>query len=174
MVQLQDSILECLHCHTLSSMLSDRTSEVHRVWILSCSSSRVGTWFITWLIFPTFWLSSPIFYTTFCTWLGLSHLSIVGIPRCAHPIELMGIHFLRCAHNNEHIKAHGVIHDTFAPLHEMLVSMWDENNYMHFFQPHSTPLVNESTLCSPNMIFAPWSTLLLSTHCKWIYFPSLA
>jgi hypothetical protein len=35
----------------------------------------------------------------------------------------------------------------------MLVFTWDENNYMHFFQPHSTPLVDESTLCLPKMTF---------------------
>jgi hypothetical protein len=40
-------------------------------------------------------------------------------------------------------------------LHEMLVSTWDENNYMHFLQPHSTPFINESTLCLPKMTFAP-------------------
>jgi hypothetical protein len=30
---------------------------------------------------------------------------------------------------------------------EMLVSTWDENNYMHFFQPHSTPFIDELTFC---------------------------
>jgi hypothetical protein len=33
------------------------------------------------------------------------------------------------------------------PLREMLVSMWDENKYMCFFQPHSTFFVNKLTLC---------------------------
>jgi len=60
------------------------------------------------------------------------------------------------------------------PLHEMLVFMWDKNNYMDFLQPHATPLVDESTLCSPKMIFAPWPTLSLTTHCKQIYFPDFA
>jgi hypothetical protein len=40
------------------------------------------------------------------------------------------------------------------PSHEMLVSTWDKNNYMHFLQPRSTPLVNKSTLCLPKMAFA--------------------
>jgi hypothetical protein len=31
------------------------------------------------------------------------------------------------------------------PLHEMLTSMWDENNDMRFLQPHSTLLVNKLT-----------------------------
>jgi hypothetical protein len=34
-------------------------------------------------------------------------------------------------------------------LGEMLVSIWDENNYMRFLQPHSTPLIDETTLCLP-------------------------
>jgi hypothetical protein len=41
------------------------------------------------------------------------------------------------------------------PLHEMLVSMWDENNYMGFLQPHLTPLVDKLTLCLPKMALAP-------------------
>jgi hypothetical protein len=59
------------------------------------------------------------------------------------------------------------------PLHEMLVSTWDENNYMHFLQPHSTPLVDELTLCLPKMTFTPLPTLSLPIQHKWIYFPDL-
>ncbi len=33
----------------------------------------------------------------------------------------------------------------------MLASMWAENNYIHFFQPHSTFFVKELTLCLPTM-----------------------
>ncbi len=40
-------------------------------------------------------------------------------------------------------------------LHRILVSMWVENNYTCFLQTHSTPTINESTLCSPKMAFAP-------------------
>jgi hypothetical protein len=40
-------------------------------------------------------------------------------------------------------------------LHEMSTFTWDEKNYMHFFQLCSTPFVEESTLCSPKMAFAP-------------------
>jgi hypothetical protein len=42
-----------------------------------------------------------------------------------------------------------------SPLHKMLVSTWDENNYIHFFQPHSIPLVDRLTLCLPKMTFTP-------------------
>jgi hypothetical protein len=54
MVQLQDSILECLHHHTLSNMLSDKTSETHRAQILSCFGPGEGVWLTIQLIFPTF------------------------------------------------------------------------------------------------------------------------
>ncbi len=60
------------------------------------------------------------------------------------------------------------------PSCEMLVSMWDKNNYLRFFHPHSTPFTNESTLCSPKMAFAPQSTSSLPTQYEWIYFPDLA
>jgi hypothetical protein len=40
-------------------------------------------------------------------------------------------------------------------LREMLVSKWDENNYIHFLHPDSTPLVHELKLCLPKMAFAP-------------------
>jgi hypothetical protein len=39
-------------------------------------------------------------------------------------------------------------------LREMLASMWGKNNYMRFLQTCSTPLVDESTLCSLKMAFA--------------------
>ncbi len=79
MVQFQDSILECLHHHTLSSMLFDRTFEAHHARILSCCGPRVNIWFIIRPIFLNFRLFSLIFCTTFCTQLGLSHVSIAGI-----------------------------------------------------------------------------------------------
>jgi len=33
---------------------------------------------------------------------------------CTHPIDLMGIHLIRNAHGNEHIRTHDVVCDTFA------------------------------------------------------------
>ncbi len=56
------------------------------------------------------------------------------------------------------------------PLHKMLVSMGDENNYTCFFQPCSTPLVDELTLCSPKMEFALYSMLSLLIQHEHIYF----
>jgi hypothetical protein len=85
MVQLPNSISKCLHHHTLSKMLSNETFEAHCARILSCFDLGVSVWLIVRPIFPSFQLSSPIFYTTFCMWFGLPHLSIVGILNvCAH------------------------------------------------------------------------------------------
>ncbi len=52
--------------------------------------------------FPNFWLDSPIFFIVLQIWLGLFHPSIASIPWCVctHPIDLMGIHLLCCAHAN--------------------------------------------------------------------------
>jgi hypothetical protein len=33
---------------------------------------------------------------------------------CTHPIDLMGIHLLRCVHSNKCTRIHDVIYDTFA------------------------------------------------------------
>jgi hypothetical protein len=51
-------------------------------------------------------------------WLEIPHPLIVGIPRCVctHPIDPMGIHLLRCVHNNERTRTHDAIHDTFAAI----------------------------------------------------------
>jgi hypothetical protein len=67
----------------------------------------------------------------------------------------MGIHFLRCVHGNKHIGTHDAIRDTFIVIAQDVVSTWDENNYMLFFQPLSTPFVDELMLCLPKMAFAP-------------------
>ncbi len=114
MVQLQDSISEHLHHHTLSNMLSDGTSKAHRARILSCSGPRASVWFVARPIFSTFQLSSPVFHTQF----GLPHPSIIGIfwCVCTHPIELMDIHLLCCAHGNEHTKTHDAIYNTFTTI----------------------------------------------------------
>ncbi|CAK9870200.1 unnamed protein product, partial [Sphagnum jensenii] len=82
MVQLQDSILKHLHHHTLSSMLSNRTFETHHAQILSCFGPWMGIWFIIQCVFPTFQLSSLVFFTTFHMQLGLPHPSIANIFQC--------------------------------------------------------------------------------------------
>jgi hypothetical protein len=54
MVQLQDSILECLQYHTFYNMFFDKILKAHHAKILSCFGLRVGDWLIIQLIFPTF------------------------------------------------------------------------------------------------------------------------
>jgi hypothetical protein len=97
-------------------MLFDKISKAHRAQNLSCFGQGVGVWFIAWPIFTTFQFFSLFFSTTFCTWLGLPHPSIVSFLPCActHPIDPMGIHLLHCSHGNEHTSTHVVICNTFA------------------------------------------------------------
>jgi hypothetical protein len=113
MVQLQDSILKHLHHHTFSN----KTFKVHCAQNLSCFIPRANFWLTTQLVFPTFRLSSLFFCKTLCTWLGLPHFSIASILQCVciDPINLMGIHFLCCAHNNERIRT-DPIHDAFVTI----------------------------------------------------------
>ncbi len=120
MVQFQDSILECLQHHTFSSMFSNKISKTHCAQILSCFGLRVGAWFTVQLVSPTFWLSSPFFFTTLHMRLGLPHPSIGSISQCVctHPIDSMGIHFLHCAHGNKRIGTHDAIRDTFATINQ--------------------------------------------------------
>jgi len=116
MVQFKNSISKHLHYHTLSNMFFDETSKAHRVQILSCSGLGAGAWFITWLIFQTFWLFSLIFCIDFHTRLGLPHPLIACIPWCVctHLMDLMGINFLCYVHGNEHIGTYDVIFNTFV------------------------------------------------------------
>jgi hypothetical protein len=66
----------------------------------------------------------------------------------------MGIHFLRCVHGNEHTKTHDAICDTFVAITRDVGFHMGQKQYMHFLQPHSTPFIDESTLCLPKMAFA--------------------
>jgi hypothetical protein len=118
MICVQDSISKCLHHHTLFGMLSDRILETHHAWILSCFGFKVGTWFITWSIFSTFQLSSPIFSIVLQMCFKLPHPSITSLSWnvCTHPINLMGIHLLHCTHGNEHTRPHDAIPDTFVAI----------------------------------------------------------
>ncbi len=118
MVQLQDSILEHLHHHTFSSMFSNKIFKPHHVRILWCSSLGVGIWLIIQPMFPTFQLSSLVFSTIFQTQLIFPHLSITNIFQCmcTHPIDLMCIHLLRCAHGNKCTRTHDAICNTFITI----------------------------------------------------------
>ncbi len=106
--------------------------------------------------FPNLLIIFPSLSTTLCTQLRVTHPSITSILRCVctHPIDLMGIHLLCCAHGNKHIGTHDVIPTFLLSLGEMSASLWDKNNYICFLQPHSTPFINELTLCLPKITFA--------------------
>ncbi len=133
MVWLQDSILEHLHYHILSNILWNMISKAHCAWILSCFSLRPSVWLITWPIFLGYWLIFPVFSIVLWIQLGLPHPSIIGILWCmfTHPIDLMGIHLLRCAHGNEHTGTHDVVRDTFV------VIAWDVGFHMWWQQLHA-------------------------------------
>jgi hypothetical protein len=53
-VQLQDSISECLHPHTLLNMIFDGIFEAHCARILLCSGPGACVWLIVQPIFPSF------------------------------------------------------------------------------------------------------------------------
>ncbi len=157
MVQFQHSILEHLHHHTLFSMFFDKISEAQCAQILSCSGLGASAWFITWLVFLAFWLLYPICSTTLCIRLGLPHPSIVRIPWCVWHIPLtlwLFTSYVTFMATNA-LEPMMQFVTPLSQLHEMLTSTWDENNYMHSLQPWSTPFIDESTLCSPKMTFAP-------------------
>jgi hypothetical protein len=157
MVWLQDSILKRLHHLTFFSMFFDKIFETQHVRILSCFGLKACTWLIVWPTFLTFQFFSPSFSIAFRTRLGLPHPSITYIfwCMCTHPIDVSFVLLLHCTHGNECIGTHDAICDTFVAIHEMSTSLWDENNYTHFFQPCCIPFVDELTLCSPKMEFSP-------------------
>ncbi len=130
-------------------------------------------------------ISFPGFSTTLQIQFGLPHPLIASILRCVctHPIDLMGMHLLRCVHGKTNLQKPMMQFVTpLLPLQGMLVSMWGENIYMRFLQTHSIPPFNKSTLCSPNMTFVLckttnfqilyWNTLQ-EKHIKNINIPNL-
>jgi hypothetical protein len=62
-VQLQDSILECLHHHTLLAF--NKIFEDHRGQTLSCFGLGLSIWFTAQLMFLTFQLFSQFFSQCF-------------------------------------------------------------------------------------------------------------
>ncbi len=115
-------------------------SKAHHFRILSCFGLGSSVWLKVWLIFQ---LSSLVFSITFWTWFGLPHLSIIGILQCVctHPIDPMGIHLLSCAQNNEHIKTHDIICDTFPTIAQ------DVGFHMGWKQLHVFPLITFNSFC---------------------------
>jgi hypothetical protein len=153
MVQLQDSILKCLHHHTFFYHVLQ-----HDIWGPLCSNfimfwpkGKHLAYSLTNLSSLSIIIPSFLHTTLYITWITPSF-------NCKHPsmcihtfINPMGIHLLHCAHGNECMMQFTT---PLLPLCKMFVSTSNENNYMRFFQPHSTHWVNELTLCLPNMTFA--------------------
>jgi hypothetical protein len=92
----------------------------------------------------------------FWTGLGLPHPSIVvSFDACAHILLTLWVFIFYVVVMA--MNAHESIMQFMTPLLllcEMLTSTWDENNYMHFLQPRSTPFVNKLTLYLSKMTFA--------------------
>jgi hypothetical protein len=68
-------------------------------------------------------------------WYGLPYPSIVGIPwcMCTHPIDYMGVHLLRCTHDNECTWTHDAICNTFVAI------TWDVSFHVEHKQLHVIP-----------------------------------
>jgi hypothetical protein len=148
MVELQDSIRTFTPL-ILSNMLYDTILETHHVWILSCFGLRVNTWFITWLIFLTFWLSSPILHNALdVPWITRSFNYSLPWCVCTHPINLMGIHLLCCTHDNKHTRTHDIVHNTFATF------AWDASFHVGQEQLHVDHLIKfKSSYCQVGIVF---------------------
>jgi hypothetical protein len=155
MVQLQNSISECLHHHTLFNMFFDGISKANHVWIVSCSGSRVNVWLTSWLVFPAFQLYSSNILKTFRTQLRLPHPLIANIPLTPW-VSTFYVAFM-AMNKQEPIMQFATL---LLPLHEMLASMWDENNNMRFFQPCSTFFINKLT-CSQKITFCTLVNIII-------------
>ncbi len=149
--------LETLHHHTLFNMFFDKIFKAHHARILSCFSLGVDVWLIVQPIFLTFQLSSPFFFTTLWMRLGLLHPLITNIPQCVctHPIDVMGIRFLRCVHGNEHTSTHDAICDTFATIPQDVGFHMGRKQLHALISTTFNSSVDKLTLCSPKMTFAP-------------------
>jgi hypothetical protein len=67
----------------------------------------------------------------------------------------MGIHLIHYADDNKHTKTHDVVRDTFATIvHDVNFHVGQKQLHV-FFSNISIPPIDESTLCSPKMAFAP-------------------
>ncbi len=115
----------------------------HCAQILSCFGPRIDVWFIVQLVFWAFQLSSSSFCTTLCMRLGLPHPSIAGTfwCVCAHRIDFMGIHLLRCAHGNKHIRTHDAIRNTFVAI------AWNVSFHVGWKQLHGLPSTTFNSSC---------------------------
>jgi hypothetical protein len=139
----QNFIFKCLHHHNLFNMFFDKICKAHCVQILFSFGLKVHVWLTAWLVFPTFQLSFPIFATTFWTWLGLPHHSIINILQCVctRPINPMGIHLFCYTAGNRHMGTHHVAHDIFVAI------AWNVGFHMGWEQLHVLPSIMFNFFC---------------------------
>ncbi len=146
MVQLQNSISKCLHHHTLFNMFSNMISKAHHVQILSCSSSRVNVLAYILINLPNLLI---IFFNYFHNISNvLPHPLIASIPSTPW-VSTFYVTFM-ATNKQEAMMQFAIL---LLPLHEMLASIWDENNSMRFLQPCSTLFVDKLTCYSRKMAF---------------------
>ncbi len=96
---LQDSILRCMHHHTLFKILFDMAANVHWIHIIWCLGLELT--FRT--ILSMFCLLLDVFFTTLQIWLILPDPLITSFPHFEgiHLINHLGIHLLQCSHGKE-------------------------------------------------------------------------
>ncbi len=119
MIQLQDSISEHLHHHTISSMFFDGTFEAHHAQILSCYGPRASAWLTSSTSLPNLLIIFPNFLHNiwYMTWTTPSF-------NYRHP--LMCVHtshwlygdwpLMFCSWQWTHIETHDAIRNTFATI----------------------------------------------------------
>ncbi len=165
MVQLQEFILKHLHHHTIFNMFSDGTFKAHRAQILSCSSLGANVWLTPRLIFQPFNYLPQYFPQHFVCNLDYPTPQLqTSFDVCTHiPSTLWVSTFYVVFMATNTLEPMMQFKTPLPPLHEMLASMWDKNNFMRFFQSHSTPLIDVSTLCLPKLAFAPNVIIVNST-----------
>jgi len=132
---LQDSILRCMHHHTLFKILFDMAANVHWIHIIWCLGLELT--FRT--ILSMFCLLLDVFFTTLQIWLILPDPLITSFPHFEgiHLINHLSIHLLQCSHaRNAHVC--DVICDVFVSMAKetTLLFMWFENIYSFFPLSH--------------------------------------
>jgi hypothetical protein len=89
----------------------------------------------------------------------LPHPLIVGIPwcMCTHPIDYMGVHLLRCTHDNEHTWTHDAICNTFVTI------AWDDDFHVGHKQLHVIPSTTFNSFCQwINVVFTKYGIRTLT------------
>ncbi len=81
----------------------------------SCAGLGAGALLLAHPIIPFLCLLLNVFFIVVGIRLGLSHPLVLGVSHyiCNQPLDVMGIHLLRCAHGGERKVSHDVMQDVF-------------------------------------------------------------